>query len=275
MVNNLLALLKISIIEMIYLMGLIILSGLILGLFERLSNDFMQRSLGRRGIFITAWLGTPIHEIGHAIMCILFKHKITNMKLLNTKSENGTLGYVEHSYDPSDIYQTIGNLFIGIGPIFSGIASLIIAMYLLLPHSFDVFKGYLVYGINNDKMDINLMNSIVSAGSILFKSIFAANNLLNFNFWIFVAIAVCISSHIALSKADIKGAQSGFVTLFTLIFIINVIIRYFSISTTHFIIQLGRYNAHLMAFLIIALIFSAFTLVISMLCYIFFSIRKI
>lgn len=269
--DYLLTVLKTSIIEIFYLTGLILLAGLILGLFERLSNDFMQKSLGRKGILITAWLGTPIHEIGHALMCIIFNHRITKMKLLNTRMENGVLGYVEHSYNPSSLYQRIGNLFIGLGPIFSGIASLIIGMYFLLPHSFSIFKGYLIHGINNDKIDGSLVNSLLNASLNLFKSIFTVNNISSLSFWFFIIIAICVSSHIALSKVDIKGAQDGFLVLFFLIFILNFILRYFSISTTHYIIQLSRYNAHLIAFLLIALMFSTFTLAISFLCYLLFS----
>lgn len=274
MTDILLMVFKISVIEMIYLTGVIILVGLILGFFERLSNDFMQRSLGRKGIFITAWLGTPIHEIGHGLMCLIFNHKITRMKLLDTRCENGILGYVEHSYNKNSLYQRIGNLFIGFGPIFSGTASLILGLYFLLPNSFQVFKTYLVHGVDNDKIDINTINSSVNAGIILIKSIFTTNNLSNLNFWIFIIISICISAHIALSTQDVKGAKDGYIVLFVLIFVINLILRSFSISTTNYIIELGRYNAHLIAFLIIALIFSAFTLVVSFLCYGVFSRRR-
>jgi hypothetical protein len=274
MTNFLLTVLRISLIEIFYLTGVILLAGLILGLFERLSNNFMQKSLGRKGILITAWLGTPIHEIGHALMCVIFKHKITSIKLLNTRFENGILGYVEHSYNKNSLYERVGNIFIGLGPIFSGTASLILGLYFLLPHSFDAFKRYLIYGINSDKIDNNLMKSLMKASDTLFKSIFSVNNLRDIKFWIFIMIAICISSHIALSKADIRGAKDGLWVLFVLIFIINLVLRYFSISTAGYIIQIGRYNAHLIAFLIIALIFSAFTLVVSFLCYVLFSMKR-
>lgn len=274
MTSFLLTVLKMSVIEMLYLVGLLILVGLILGLFEKVSNDFMQRALGRKGILITAWLGTPIHELGHAIMCIIFNHKITKVKLLNTKYENGVLGYVEHSYNPNSLYERIGNLFIGLGPIFSGTASLILGLYFLLPHSFNIFKRYLVQGINNDKIDKNLVNSLMNAGGNLLKSIFTYSNLSNGGFWIFIIIAICVSSHIALSKADIKGAEDGILVMFVVIFIVNLLLRYFSINTAHYVIQLGRYNAHLIGFLIIALMFSAFTLVISTLCYGIASIKR-
>lgn len=269
-----LSVLKISIIEIFYLTGLILIAGLILGVFERVSNNLMQRSLGRKGIFITAWLGTPIHEIGHAVMCVIFNHNITRIKLLDTKSENGVLGYVEHRYNPSSIYQSIGNLFIGLGPIFSGIGALIASMYFLVPRSFKVFKVFVLEGINNDKIDMNLVVSLFKASGVLIKSIFSMSNLSSINFWIFIAAAVCISSHIALSKADINGAKNGFIVLFILTFVINFVLRYFSINTAHYIMQLGRYNAHLIAVLLIALIFSAFTLVISFICYVLFYLKN-
>lgn len=62
--EDLITVLKISTIEMFYLVGLITLTGFILGVFERLSNSFMQKSFGRKGILVTAWLGTPVHEVG-------------------------------------------------------------------------------------------------------------------------------------------------------------------------------------------------------------------
>ena len=258
---------KMSVIEMLYLTGLFILIGLILGLLEKLSNDFMQEAIGRKGILITAWLGTPIHELGHAIMCLIFNHNITKIELLNIKGDSEILGYVEHSYNKNNLYQRIGNLFIGLGPVFSGTGSLILTLYLLLPHSFAVFKKFLVQGINSDKIGINLVSTLLKSGVTLLKGIFTTSNLANPLFWLFMIIAICISSHIALSKADIRGAGDGFIVLFALIFLINLFLRIFSISSTRYIITLSRYNAHLMAFLMIALLFSAITLIISIVFY--------
>lgn len=275
MIKLLFSLLKITVIEMAYMIGLLLAAGLILGLFERLSNTLMQRSFGKRGILATAWLGTPIHELGHATMCVLFRHRITRVKLLNINSENGVLGYVEHSYNPNSLYQNIGNLFIGLGPIFSGMAAIIISMYFLIPKSFNVFKGYVLNGIQSDKIDSSLVLVVLNAGGNLIKSIFTYKNLSNLNFWIFIIIAICVSSHIALSRADIKGAERGFLTLFILILLLNTLLRYFSLSTAHYIIQLGRYNAHFIAFLMLALIFSAFTLSVTILCYLLSSFRKV
>ncbi len=274
MINMLFTVLKISIIEMIYLTGLIIFIGLILGLLERLSNEFIQRAMGRKGIYFTAWLGTPIHEIGHAVMCVVFKHRITKIKLLNINNESEILGYVQHSYNQNSLYERIGNLFIGLGPIFSGIASLIIGIYLLLPHSFNVFKNVVVQGIDDDKLNGNSIKVTFDAVGTLISSIFSIDNLSNPLFWIFIILAICISSHVALSKADMIGAKDGFLSLLVLLIIINLVFRFFNMDSTKYITKITRYNVHLLAYLMIALIFSGISLFLSSLCYGFAYFKK-
>src|SRR6185437_12024785 len=63
--------------------------------------------------------GVAIHELGHAFFCLIFRHKIVKMKLFSPQSD-GTLGYVQHSYNPASTYQKFGNFFIGTGPIWFG-----------------------------------------------------------------------------------------------------------------------------------------------------------
>lgn len=130
-----------SFVELLYLLGVIIAVGFLLGFLERYSNTFLAKAFGPRGVLLTAWIGTPIHEIGHLIQCFLWGHRVTRVKLLQLNSSNGVLGFVEHQYNPNSIYQQVGNFFIGIGPIFSGISSLILGMYLFLPQSYATFKA--------------------------------------------------------------------------------------------------------------------------------------
>ncbi|MDR3490768.1 MAG: hypothetical protein P4M12_01845 [Gammaproteobacteria bacterium] len=66
-------------------------------LIERKANRYFFAAYGMKGILATAWLGTPIHELGHALMCLIFAHKIKDIKLLTLNQADGTLGYVSHS----------------------------------------------------------------------------------------------------------------------------------------------------------------------------------
>ena len=54
------------------------------------------------------------------------------MKLFDPDPETGTLGYVQHTYESSSLYQMAGNFFIGIGPILLGSALIYLFLYLLL-----------------------------------------------------------------------------------------------------------------------------------------------
>ena len=77
-------------------------------------NRTFYRNFGRYGrtvCYLTGAIGTPLHECGHALFCLLFGHKIHEIKLFQI-GDDGTLGYVKHSYIKKNVYQRSGNFFI-------------------------------------------------------------------------------------------------------------------------------------------------------------------
>lgn len=247
------------IIETIYLTGMIILIGLILGILRNNSLKNLQRSFGSNAIMITGFIGVPIHELSHAIFALLFRHSITDIKLLQKPDGNGTLGYVKHSYNPNSIYQQIGNFFIGIGPILGGLISLIVLMKVLLPYSYAEFIKISNTNLSISNLNINIIEGILNSYYNLIKTIFTYSNLKNPSFFLFLFLSICISSHISLSKADINGASKGLGVLFILIFILNMF------GLTNYISMAGiiKYNVVLTGFLIVALLFSIITYILS------------
>ena len=260
---------KFSIYEMISLVGLLIIIGLILGLMERKANSYFFAAFGYKGVLATAWIGTPVHEISHAFMCLIFGHKIMDMRLLMIDRADGTLGYVTHSYNRRSVYQTVGNFFIGIAPIISGFGALFLGLYYLLPTSFKVFEVYLhiLEKVMTKPVDLSIVKGFAGASLILIQSIFTLNNLVNPHFWIFLLIAIGVSSHMALSGADIKGAAHGLVSLYLIIFSMTLMGNFMHINANSFISQVTRYNAYLLAFSTLSLIFSSFTLILSFIVY--------
>ncbi len=126
LVNSIFQILLTSVIQLFSLIGVIIVIGFLLGYLESLTRMYWSRAFGRKGFLLTAWIGVPIHELGHAIMCVLFRHKIVATQFFPTDTSQGALGYVQHQYNHKSVYQRIGNFFIGIGPIISGITALIL-----------------------------------------------------------------------------------------------------------------------------------------------------
>jgi hypothetical protein len=255
--------LLISFIEILYLLGVIIVVGFILGALERFSNSYLIRSFGPKGVMVTAWIGTPIHEIGHLLQCFIWGHRVSRVRLLQLNDPSGILGFVEHHYNPNSIYQQVGNFFIGLGPIFSGIGSLILGMYFFVPRSFMAFKTEVEQRIKFEQLDITVLKTFWESISILCKSLFTIENLINPFFWLFLIIAFSISSHIALSKSDIQGSARGLSMIFFILFVLNIISSALKWNTYHFIVNLAGYNVYVLAFGSIALLFSFVTLIIS------------
>ena len=110
-------------------LGTVVICGLAVHLCARLFARLW--GFGSRTVFdLTALVGTPIHELGHAAMCLVFLHRIERVKLLSLGARDGAYGYVEHSYNRRNLWARLGNLFIGVGPIFSGLG--VIALTLRL-----------------------------------------------------------------------------------------------------------------------------------------------
>ena len=79
------------------------------------------------------WLGTAVHELGHAAMCLLFRHRIEEMRLLDPSLSRSALGYVVHSWDRRSLWQRAGNLFVGVAPVLLGAGVIAAGCWLLLP----------------------------------------------------------------------------------------------------------------------------------------------
>jgi len=215
--------------QLTWLLGLLFIFGFILYFIARFTRNTYVKTTGTTlDILITGWIGTPIHELGHALFCIVFRHKIDEIKLYTPNSEDGTLGYVNHSFNPKSIYQNIGNFFIGIGPIVFGTLVLYTLLYFLVPNTKDVFSSIetqsnvLVKGVHGEFTGI--LNSLRSTTINTLGTLFNKSNLVNYKFWIFLYLSMCISSHMELSPLDIKGAWRGLISLILFFIVINLII---------------------------------------------------
>lgn len=248
-------LLIITIFEIVCLVGSIVVVGFILGFLREKSIKNFYKAFGRKSIYITGFIGVPIHELSHAIVAIIFRHQITEIKLFQLNSEDNTLGYVNHRYNPKSIYQQIGNFFIGIAPILGGTISIGILMYFLIP---SIYNGFMSTILNNMNQ-VNLINVVLSFKELI-KLIFTLDNFKNVEFIIFILLTICISSHISLSKEDIKGASKGLFSMFLMLIILNLlgITKYVSIN------MILSYNVLIINILFIAIIFSFITYMISL-----------
>ena len=219
-----------TIIDLFRLFGSIIIFGFILYVLSSVTRRIFAKTLGSKTeVYITGWIGTPIHELSHALFCIIFRHKINDIKLFNSKSD--TIGYVLHSYDSRSWYQQMGNFFIGVAPIIIGTFIVYLLFMLLAPElKNNIFEmpnlkykqmfnseilSVIYYSISNIFIyTYNIFMNIIRNFAIYFpfKSI---------TFWIFLYLSISIASHMELSPADISHAWKGIIVIFALSLIIN------------------------------------------------------
>lgn len=262
-VNSIFQTLLTSVIQLFSLIGVIIVIGFILGYLESLTRTYWSRAFGRKGFLLTAWIGVPVHELGHAIMCLVFRHKIVATQFFPTDTSQGALGYVQHQYNQKSVYQRIGNFFIGIGPIISGITALILLMRYFVPKSYYLFNTNLEKTVTSTSINLDMIQNMFLSTFFLLKSLFTMNNLLTPSFWLFLFIAICISAHIALSKPDIKGSIDGVIVMFILLFLFNIIAGLFQYDSNQLIGKMMKYNMYLIAFSSVALLFSCISTLVS------------
>jgi hypothetical protein len=256
------SLVSISLIEMLHLIGGLIIIGFCLGVMEGFSNRLLVQTFGIKGIFFTAWIGTPIHELSHAFMCLIFHHRVKKIKLLQLNSPDGRMGYVEHQYDPGSLYQKIGNFFIGTAPIVGGTFAIFLCMYFTVPDSFRVIIHYLKSEVTGDLVTGSLKIA-VSSILLLIKSLFSFHHLLEPLFWIFLILSICISSNMALSKSDMRGATSGITAFFLFILFLNGVVRLIHFAPNQINVIIGRVNIYILTLLGVAMFFSLIALIFS------------
>jgi hypothetical protein len=263
MIQEISMIIRLSLLELLAFTGPVLLIGLLLGQMEQLSNNYLQRSFGRKTLLLTAWIGVPVHEVGHLLMCWLFGHRVRKIKLLDLRSDDGTLGYVQHSYDRSSLFQSIGNFFIGIGPMLSGNIFLILSMYILLPEMFSSFSGQLSVFTGDSRPFLSVLPASLELMSNLIANMLDPANLGNPMFWIYIFLALGVSAHIALSRADLKGAARGLPVMLMILILANSLVFVLYDSTPYAASEIFRYNIYLLGFSILSMFFSAMNMALA------------
>lgn len=229
-----------TIIQYWWFVGVMVLFGIILYAIARASRlMYAASSKSVIDIYITGWIGTPVHEFGHWIFCIIFGHKVKEVRFFKPDTKSGTLGFVNHTYDKKSIYQRIGNFFIGIGPIIVGTGVLALVAYFTIPNR-DAIVHQLADFVSSWSIEVSYggKSALLAVGDNfmqLWKLLAGGFSVTSIYCWIFIYLSICISSHMMLSVSDIKLALLGALSLLGLLFFVNTIsVLVFHFSKNHF-----------------------------------------
>lgn len=176
-----------------------------------LASDFYYRSFGQlkiKALLITGAVGTPVHELSHAVTACLFGMKVTRIMFFKPDPASNTLGYVTFSYRRGSLLHLVGLFFVGLSPLIFG--------------SIIVYKLFECVGIPNLHRYIVLSNfqelSFNNTVQVLMH--WTRDLLYSLNSWQSITaciLAIMIGVHSTPSKADLKGSFVGFITILAVV----------------------------------------------------------
>ena len=242
--------------QLVYFVGVVFLLGFLISLLNRFFYSMCNHS--RTVCYATGVIGTPVHELSHALMAFVFGHKIEEIKLFQIDDESGVLGYVRHSYNKKNLYQVTGNYFIGVAPILCGSLVVFFSMYFLAPYAYTETAWYLeaFSTAMSEGFSAEVFNYIISLLGGIFGVLFM--EIATFKWWIFIIIAMCIALHMNLSGADIKSALGAIPILAVVLIVLNLILGY--LTGSFYLTYLGfvnRAGGYLIGVLTLSLVLSA------------------
>ena len=213
--------------QLLFTVGVIAVFGLLISLIRRAFCALIGGA-GHVLLLITGIVGTPVHEFSHAVACLLFGHKINSVKLFSP-SKDGSLGHVDHSYNKKNLYHQIGNFFISVAPIIGGSVFLIHIMMLTVP---DIYASLrlevgVLRGLTDGGVELSELSGIAVGVWNIFLTVFDFSRAGDILWWIFIAVAIMVSSHMELSGSDVKGAFKGFLFLAGFLFAVDLVLFLF------------------------------------------------
>ena len=192
--------------------GVAMLMQKMAGRFEKIA----VQTFGKRGYMVVfGWLGSAVHELSHALLCVVFRHKVDAVRLFDLNPAAERVGFVRHRYNRRSLYQQAGNFFIALAPIFVGAIVVYAAGILLVPE-------VLAWPSFKDIPDTRLAGFL---GAVIrsFIALSAWENYGNPAYYLFLYILFCIGSGMKLSAADLRGAKTGGVFALACLFGVNLL----------------------------------------------------
>lgn len=212
-------------VQLVFTVGFIMLYG---GLIS-LCNRFFYDACGNTAfgiVRLTGYVGTPIHELSHALMCVLFGHTVKKIRMFGDAKRSKTLGYVEHTYYRRNLYHQIGNFFIGVSPVLAGGAVILLLVRILTP---DLYFGMRaetaeIGAVFASRFDGDALLSLLSGIGSVLGVLFSLESLTDWRWWICMVLSFSIAIHMEVSRSDIRSGVRGLGVIAALLLVADIIL---------------------------------------------------
>ncbi len=213
--------------QLLTLVAPLLLFGWLIHLVGKVLERSAVRLLGLHVyLYAIGWIGTMVHELGHAALCPVFGHKITGMRLFSFNARHRDAGYVSHSYSRGNIWHLAGNFFISVGPLALGTLVIFVLLRFLaaLPLSpLGVLTGG--SGLNLDT-GAGLSDWLGRSGALLWEqtgNLLAAVDWTSWRTYAALWLVLSVGSGMTLSPQDLKAAGGGLGIILLVLLVVNLI----------------------------------------------------
>ena len=252
----------------------IIFACVILNMLSREQNKRLLYIGGWKALLISAWIGTPIHELSHYLAAVIANHKIIELELFKPDKRTGSLGYLTHTFKDDDFYQAVfGNTIIAIAPFFGGAVIIYLLSTLIFP-DFSLFARdvpKLYYFSLDNLTEWNFyslfLKSHIKFFAFIFNKIFSPEMVSSWKLYVFLFLIFGIANHISPSGSDFENFWQPVTVLLIVIVLLSLII-YPLIRDPQVIIQtVSKYIFVFVPILYLAIFISILWLIVTYIIY--------
>lgn len=220
---NQLTLSSITILIIFLIFSLILLPFLLIVIVSQLgqvAKKVLVQTLGGKSQIIVGGLGVIIHELSHTIVALLFGHHITKLRLLNIQKNTTSLGSVKHYYNSHNLYQKMGNFFIGLAPFYGCAFCLEILQNWFFQTGF-VYQQWGMLLTSGETIRQGMLATLVLPA---LKAIFVPLQGRTFGFLLLVLLIS--STGFSLSNNDLRSAVKGILPLAILCSVVGILMAW-------------------------------------------------
>lgn len=176
---------------------------------ERWASRRVAQRLGWRGVLATAWLGVPLHELGHLGAAWLFRHRLVDWRLFAPDPASGTLGYVRHAHRRRTWWQMTGYFFVGLAPLVTAHGALALLAWWMLPAGGVADLGQRLGALAHAGAAAQPDAAIRRAAALVYVTGAAVWRHADLWLPLQLYLGVCIVAHMVPSRADLARARTG------------------------------------------------------------------
>lgn len=169
----------------------------------RATSARVIRSFGWNGLMLISWIGTPVHELGHALAVVCLGGKLKEVNLFKADKTTGQLGEVAYSFKKK---APVREAIVAIAPLIGGTGLLFLLTWLLMPDAV-VFPKDMTIKFSTEglaEVPVDLALSLYDNFIRLIELLVSAEVLRRWQTWLWVYLVICIGTRLAPSAVDFK-----------------------------------------------------------------------